>query len=137
MPNLETQSQNKKFFILTFVQWLLFLFLKLLLNSQNGLLKVNLKVIGFLFFVLQLFVIFGDHLKKIGHDVIEYDIVNSSDQDLRIKNVEFSNIVENSDFVFFLAFDVGGSRYLKKYQHTYEFINNNTKLSHCFFLSGF
>lgn len=28
----------------------------------------------------------------------------------------------------FLAFDVGGSRYLKKYQHTYEFIENNTKL---------
>ena len=29
----------------------------------------------------------------------------------------------------FLAFDVGGSRYLKKYQHTYEFIENNTKLT--------
>ena len=31
-------------------------------------------------------------------------------------------------FVFFLAFDVGGSRYLKKYQHTFDFINNNTHL---------
>ena len=30
------------------------------------------------------------------------------------------------DFVFFLAFDVGGSHYLKKYQHTFQFINNNT-----------
>ena len=33
-----------------------------------------------------------------------------------------------SDFVFFLAFDVGGSRYLKKYQHTFDFVNNNTRL---------
>ena len=34
----------------------------------------------------------------------------------------------DSDFVFFLAFDVGGSRYLKKYQHTFDFINNNTRM---------
>jgi len=34
----------------------------------------------------------------------------------------------DSDFVFFLAFDVGGSRYLKKYQHTFDFINNNTRI---------
>ena len=34
----------------------------------------------------------------------------------------------DSDFVFFLAFDVGGSHYLKKYQHTYKFINNNTRM---------
>jgi nucleoside-diphosphate-sugar epimerase len=30
--------------------------------------------------------------------------------------------------VFFLAFDVGGSRYLKKYQHTFQFIDNNARL---------
>ena len=30
--------------------------------------------------------------------------------------------------MFFLAFDVGGSRYLKKYQHTFDFIDNNTRL---------
>ena len=34
----------------------------------------------------------------------------------------------DSDFVFFLAFDVGGSHYLKKYQHTFKFIDNNTRL---------
>ena len=33
-----------------------------------------------------------------------------------------------SEFVFFLAFDVGGSRYLKKYQHTFKFIDNNTRM---------
>ena len=36
--------------------------------------------------------------------------------------------VIEADFVFFLAFDVGGSRYLKKYQHTYEFLNNNVQM---------
>jgi len=29
----------------------------------------------------------------------------------------------------FLAFDVGGSRYLKKYQHTYDFIHNNALIN--------
>ena len=33
-----------------------------------------------------------------------------------------------ADFVYFLAFDVGGSHYLKKYQHTFNFIDNNTRL---------
>jgi nucleoside-diphosphate-sugar epimerase len=32
------------------------------------------------------------------------------------------------DFVVFLAFDVGGSRYLKTYQHSYDFISNNVKI---------
>jgi nucleoside-diphosphate-sugar epimerase len=34
----------------------------------------------------------------------------------------------DSDFVFFLAFDVGGSHYLKKYQHTFKFLDNNTRM---------
>ena len=36
--------------------------------------------------------------------------------------------MHESDFVMFMAFDVGGSRYLKTYQHTYEFVSNNVKL---------
>ena len=36
--------------------------------------------------------------------------------------------IRMSDFVFFLAFDVGGSHYLKKYQHTFDFVNNNTRI---------
>ena len=36
--------------------------------------------------------------------------------------------IQSSDFVFVLAFDVGGSRYLKKYQHTFDFVNNNARL---------
>ena len=67
-------------------------------------------------------------LKNEGHEVIEFDIAKETSQDLRIPNI-IDDLVKESDFVMFLAFDVGGSRYLKKYQHTYEFIENNTKLT--------
>ena len=70
-----------------------------------------------------------EYLRGKGHQVTEFDIVNGEDQDLRsIPNTKLMHDIRLADFVFFLAFDVGGSRYLKKYQHTYEFINNNTRL---------
>ena len=70
-----------------------------------------------------------DYLRDKGHDVIEFDKVNNDNHDLTIiPNTYLENVIQNSDFVFFLAFDVGGSRYLKKYQHTFQFIDNNTRL---------
>ena len=67
-------------------------------------------------------------LKKEGHEVIEFDVASNIWHDLRRPGV-LDSFIEDCDFVMFLAFDVGGSRYLKKYQHTYEFINNNVKLT--------
>ena len=70
-----------------------------------------------------------EYLRGKGHDVGEFDIVNGSDQDLTvIPNPLLEQHIEMADFVFFLAFDVGGSRYLKKYQHTFQFIDNNARL---------
>jgi len=70
-----------------------------------------------------------EYLRGKGHQVIEFDIVNGQDQDMTtIPNPELRRAIMVADFVFFLAFDVGGSRYLKKYQHTYEFINNNARM---------
>jgi nucleoside-diphosphate-sugar epimerase len=70
-----------------------------------------------------------EYLRNKGHDVTEFDVVNGEDQDLTlIPNPKLQHDILISDFVFFLAFDVGGSRYLKKYQHTFDFINNNTRL---------
>jgi len=66
-------------------------------------------------------------LKKEGHEILTFDIEDDSIQDLRIKGI-VDSLVSQSDFVMFLAFDVGGSRYLKKYQHTYDFIDNNARL---------
>ena len=71
----------------------------------------------------------SEYLSKKGHIVREFDIVNGSHQDMtHIPNTYLRNSIMESDFVFFLAFDVGGSRYLKKYQNTFDFVNNNTRL---------
>ena len=70
-----------------------------------------------------------DYLKEKGHDVTGVDIVDGVDNDLRVTpNIHVERIISKADFVFFLAFDVGGSHYLKKYQHTFQFINNNTRM---------
>ena len=70
-----------------------------------------------------------EYLREKGHDVIGVDIIEGPQNDLRVTpNTYVESIIKNADFVFFLAFDVGGSRYLKKYQHTFQFINNNTRM---------
>ena len=70
-----------------------------------------------------------EYLRSKNYFVKEFDIVNSQDQDMtHIPNVYLRNAIMDSDFVFFLAFDVGGSHYLKKYQNTFKFINNNTRM---------
>lgn len=70
-----------------------------------------------------------EYLREKGHEVNEFDVLNGEDQDLTvIPNRKLEHDIRLADFVFFLAFDVGGSRYLKKYQHTFDFINNNTRI---------
>ena len=71
----------------------------------------------------------SEYLRKKGHTVIDFDKVETPNHDMAIiPNQYLENAIETADFVFFLAFDVGGSRYLKKYQHTFQFIDNNTRL---------
>ena len=71
----------------------------------------------------------SEYLQKKGHDVTDVDVVDGVHNDLRVTpNTHVESQIENADFVFFLAFDVGGSRYLKKYQHTFDFVNNNTRI---------
>ena len=70
-----------------------------------------------------------EYLRSKNYFVREFDIVNSQDHDMtHIPNVYLRNAIMDSDFVFFLSFDVGGSHYLKKYQHTFKFINNNARM---------
>ena len=69
------------------------------------------------------------YLRDKGHDVREFDIANGEDQDMtKIPNCDLHARIATSEFVFFLAFDVGGSHYLKKYQHTFKFIDNNARI---------
>ena len=69
------------------------------------------------------------YLRDKGHQVKEFDKNNLPAQDLtKIPNLQLRDAIYDSDFVFFLAFDVGGSHYLKKYQHTFGFLDNNTRM---------
>ena len=68
-------------------------------------------------------------LESRGETVIPFDIVNGPREDLRTNdNAYLDRCVAECDLVYFLAFDVGGSRYLKKYQDTYEFLSNNLRI---------
>jgi len=63
------------------------------------------------------------------YNVIGYDISISEAQDLRLSpNPDLEDSIKNSDFVFFLAFDVGGSHYLASYQDSFDFISNNISI---------
>lgn len=70
------------------------------------------------------------YLKSQGHQVREFDLVIDTQLDLRIQNNPLLlQDIEWADFVFHLAWDVGGSGYLLKYQDTYDFISNNLKIA--------
>lgn len=59
----------------------------------------------------------------------EFDIKRSPEEDLRIPdNKILEKSLSQAHFVFFLAFDVGGSKYLERFQKTPEFISNNLRL---------
>lgn len=68
------------------------------------------------------------YLRKQGHAVSTFDIADSPSQDLRVSSNKLTQAVDDCDFVFFLAWDVGGSAYLAKYQDTFDFIQNNLKI---------
>ena len=70
-----------------------------------------------------------EYLRKKGHEVTEFDKNHDEKEDMTvIPNLKLHASIAYSDFVFFLAFDVGGSHYLKKYQHTFGFLNNNARM---------
>ena len=70
-----------------------------------------------------------EYLRKKGHEVTEFDKNHDEKEDMTvIPNLKLHGAIMNSDFVFFLAFDVGGSHYLKKYQHTFRFLDNNARM---------
>ena len=71
------------------------------------------------------------YLGKKGHEVLTFDMVDDPQEDARIHNNPIlEEKIKNADYVYFLLFDVGGSRYLSKYQNTHDFVHNNTKIVH-------
>lgn len=61
--------------------------------------------------------------------VMEFDIARLGEcQDMRSPKSDLNYAVNWADFVFFLAFDVGGSTYLAKHQNSVEFLSNNVRI---------
>lgn len=70
-----------------------------------------------------------NYLKSKDEEVMHFDIVRTENEDLRkYNNKLLIKEVRNCDIVHFLAFDVGGSQYMEKYQDSYDFISNNVKI---------
>ena len=58
-----------------------------------------------------------------------FDIARAQEEDLRVEqNPRPLEALSNTDFIMFLAYDVGGSRYLSGKQNQLEFISNNARL---------
>lgn len=73
-------------------------------------------------------------LKLHGHEATPFDIELNVNHDLRIENnSELYALAEHVDYVVFLAFDVGGSKYLSSAQYDYSFIQNNLSIMKCVF----
>ena len=69
-----------------------------------------------------------NHLKDIGHQVIPWDIKITPMHDLSVtENLERLNcVMTDVDFVFFLAFDIGGAKYITN--AGIDFIDNNLRI---------
>ena len=75
----------------------------------------------------------GAHLVKYlqdkGEQVTEYDIEYKEWQDLReAYNPTLESYIDTCDIVHFLAFDVGGAKYLEENQDKHQFIVNNMRI---------
>jgi nucleoside-diphosphate-sugar epimerase len=75
-----------------------------------------------------------EYLQQQGHEVRGFDIADGALYDLRrYNNNELRKAVLWADLVYFLAWDVGGSTYLARYQDTYHFVMNNVAIMHTVF----
>ena len=74
------------------------------------------------------------YLRSQGYEVREFDNADGAIFDLRrYNNNELRKAVLWADMVYFLAWDVGGSAYLARYQDTYDFVMNNVAIMHTVF----
>lgn len=64
-------------------------------------------------------------LESRGHTVVCWDKVRSNLEDLSFDDSRVCKEIENCDAVVFLAFEVGGSKYLEKADKTFNYITEN------------
>lgn len=70
----------------------------------------------------------SSHLQMKGYSINGIDILNGIKHDLRSISQQTEEAFADTDMVIFLAYDVGGSRYLESYQSSTQFLNNNLKI---------
>lgn len=69
-----------------------------------------------------------EHLENCGHTVTRWDIKLSINHDMSnsLNNTRLGDAIDASDFIFFLAYDVGGAKYI--WDVDTDFINRNTMI---------
>lgn len=67
------------------------------------------------------------YLRHVNEEAATFDIVECRAMDLRIPGA-VDSYIEDAEFVFFLAYDVGGANYLKDKQGTFQFVDNNVRI---------
>lgn len=67
---------------------------------------------------------FSNYLESLGEEVVHFDIKRDQKEDLRYAKLDFSGI----DRVYFLAWDVGGAKYLYEEQSQFQQLNWNLQL---------
>lgn len=67
---------------------------------------------------------FFNYLKTLGKNVIGIDIKHNSNEDLRLMKLDFTDI----EYIYFLAWDVGGAKYLYNKDTQLSQINWNLKI---------
>jgi nucleoside-diphosphate-sugar epimerase len=69
------------------------------------------------------------YLEEMGHEVIRYDKKITPYQDLSWQcKYPLYNYMNECDFVYYFASNVGGAKYLEKHQDTFPFIDENMKI---------
>ncbi|MAT63521.1 MAG: NAD-dependent epimerase/dehydratase [Dehalococcoidia bacterium] len=68
------------------------------------------------------------YLESCGHEIIRWDIKLTNDHDLSnsLNIYKLKNAIDESDFVYFLAYDVGGAKYI--WDVDLDFINRNNMI---------
>jgi len=71
------------------------------------------------------------HLEHQGIEVYNVDLLHGPQEDLRLPESADPAIERwlcDTDFVFFLAYDIGGAKFLKAEQGKFQFLANNTEI---------
>lgn len=69
-----------------------------------------------------------EYSKREGVTPLRYDVATNPHHDLTKDKTNLRTAIEVSDFVFFLAYDVGGAKFLDKNKNNISLIQNNSRM---------